>query len=147
MPLIWRGMKIDGDRPQVGRGANSLGVRVGPAVNDDVDPDADGFVHPGHGGMSVSPNPEAMPPHRLPRRLRQKYPDRFPEATASNGLFCWWLGKGAFVADQVAEHLRLRLDPDDPEKHGLVEPDDRMRTEDYETALAATRDQWQKWEE
>jgi hypothetical protein len=140
-------MKIDGDRPQVGRGPLVLGVRVGPGENDDVNPDAEGYLHPGQGGMSVSPSAEALPPHRLPRRLHKKYPERFPDATAPNGAHCWWMGEGAFVPERVADRLRLRLDPDDPERHGLVEPDDKMKTEDYEAALAATRDQWQRWEE
>jgi hypothetical protein len=147
MPLIWKGMKIDGERPQVGHGATLLGVRVGPGVNDDINPDEDGFVRPGQGGMSVSPSVDALPSHRLPCRLRLAYPARFPDADGPNNLFCWSMGNGAFAEDQVAAHLRLRLDPDNPEKHGFVEPDDKMMLADYEAALAATRDQWQKWEE
>src|SRR5262249_49399053 len=147
MPLIWRGMRIDGDRPRVGRGPTSLGVRVGPSENDDINPDVDGFVYPGRGGMSVSPSVDALPTHRLPRRLRVAYPDRFPDASGPNGLCCWWMGKGPFSEDQVADHLCLRLDPDDPEKHGFVEPDDKMNLGEYEAALAATQDQWQRWEE
>jgi hypothetical protein len=147
MPLIWRGMKIDGNRPQVGRGAIVLGVRIGPGEHDDVNPDGDGFVHPNEGGMSVSPTLEALPPHRLPRRLQKKYPERFPEATAPNGVHCWWMGEGAFAPARVANHLHLRPDLDNPERHGLVEPDDRMKVEDYEAALGATCDQWQRWED
>jgi hypothetical protein len=148
MPLIWRGMKIDGDKPLVGRGAQHLGVRVfSLAQRDDISPDGDGFVNPGEGGMSVSPSVEALPPHGLPRRLRKKYPERFSEASGPNGVHCWQMGAGEFIPERVADRLRLRLDPDDPERHGLVEPDDRMKTEDYEAALAATRDQWQRWEE
>ncbi len=147
MPLIWRGMKIDGDRPRVGRGPICLGVRVGPGENDDINSDGDGFVYPGRGGMSVSPSVDALPSHRLPRRLRHAYPDRFPDASGPNGLRCWSMGKGAFAEDQVAERLFLRLDPDDPEKHGFVERDDKMNLADYEAALGATRDQWQRWEE
>ena len=147
MPLIWKGMKIDGNKPLVGRSAVSLGVRVGPGENDDVEPDEDGYVHPGQGGMSVSPSVATLPPHRLPRRLQKKYPDRFAEASGPNGLHCWWFGQGAFAAEQVAERLNLRPDPDAPDSHGLVEPDDKMKTETYEGALAATKDQWQRWEE
>jgi hypothetical protein len=148
MPLIWRGMKIDGDRPQVGRGGQLLGVRVGPfEEGNDVSPDGDGFVRPAEGGMSVSSSVEALPPHRLPRRLKKKYPERFPDASAPNVVQCWWMGEGSFVVERVANRLRLRLDPDDAERHGLVEPDDRMKAEEYETALGATRDQWHRWEE
>jgi hypothetical protein len=99
------------------------------------------------GGMSVSPRVEALPPHRQPGRLFKKDPERFPEATGPNGLHCWWMGEGAFTPERVADRLCLRLDPDDPNRHGLVEPDGRMKTEDYEAALGATRDQWQRWED
>jgi hypothetical protein len=148
VPQIWRAMKIDGDKPQVGRGAQLLGVRIG-ALEDgnDVCPDDDGFVQPGVGGMSVSPSVDALPPHRLPRRLHKKYPERFPDATAPNGVHCWWMGHGTFVPERVADRLQLRLDPDDPQRHGLVEPDDKMKTEEYETALEATRERWEKWQE
>jgi hypothetical protein len=148
MPLIWRGMTKDGNRPHVGRGAQLLGVRFGPLDQGrDIDPDREGVVHPEKGGMSVSPRVEALPPHRLPRRLRDVYPERFPNARAPNTLYCWSMGEGAFEAGRVAEGLRLRVDPDDPERHGFVEPDGKMKMAAYETALAATRDQWQKWEE
>jgi hypothetical protein len=147
MPLIWNGMKMDGGGPAVGRGAVLLGVRVGPGENDDISPDADGFVTPGRGGMSVSPSLDALPPHRVPRRLQKKYPERFPDASAPNGVHCWSMGEGPFTAERVAGGLRLRPDPDHPEGHGFVEPDDRMKTADYEAALGATRNQWRRWEE
>src|SRR5258707_6859912 len=108
MPLIWRGMKMDEDGPAIGRGALLLGVRIGPDENDDINPDGDGCVQPERGGMSVSPSVEALPPHRLPRRLLKKYPERFPEASAPNGVHCWSMGEGAFVAGRVADRLCLR---------------------------------------
>ena len=147
MPLIWRAMKADNEKPQIGRGKKLLGVLVGPAANDDINPDEDGYVHPATGGMSVSPKVEALPTHRLPTRLRKKYPERFPDASGPNGLHCWWMGEGPFVPERIAERLLLRPDQDNPERHGLVEPDAKMLTEDYETALAATREQWRRWEE
>ncbi len=130
---------MDGGKPQIGRGAQLLGVRFGPLdQRNDICPDGDGFVHPGQGGMSVSPSVETLPPHRLPRRLREKYPDRFPDASASNGLHCWRLGTGAFAPERVADRMFLRVDS---VRHGLVEPDAKMKAEDYEQALVATRDQ------
>jgi hypothetical protein len=148
MPLIWRAMKIDGDKPAVGRGGRHLGVRIGPLEQGkDINPDGDGFVHPGSGGMSVGPSAKALPPHRLPRRLSEKYPDTFADAIGPNDDYCWWMGNGAFVPERVADGLLLRLDPDDPERHGLVEPDARMKLEQYESALIATLDKWQRWQE
>jgi hypothetical protein len=139
-------MKRDGECPAVGRGAELLGVRVGGSTKEDI-PVEDGMVEPGTGGMSVSPRPEALPSHRLPRRLRDKYPDRFPKAAGSASLHCWSLGEGPFLAASVVERLSLRLDPDHPEKHGFVEPDQRMALSDYEAALAATQPVWHRWEE
>jgi hypothetical protein len=57
------------------------------------------------------------------------------------------MGEGAFVPERVADRLCLRIDPDDPERHGFVEPDAKMKIEDYEAALSATSDQWHRWEE
>src|SRR5262245_14019923 len=74
---------------EVGPAGNLLGVRAGGSPNDDI-PVVDGWVEPGAGGMSVSPSVESLPAHRIPRRLRDKYPDRFAEATGSNNLSCWF---------------------------------------------------------
>ncbi len=147
MPLIWRGMRIDRDRPEVGRGGSLLGVRVGDGIDDDINPDREGCVQPGQGGMSVSPSIESLPPHRTPRRLRERYPEKFPDATGSNRHHCWSFGEGPFAPGRVADRLRLGLDPNAPERHGLVGPDDRMKVADYESALAATRNWWRRWEE
>jgi hypothetical protein len=147
MPLICRVMKIDGDKPGVGRGAALLGVRVGAGAYDDVNPDDDGRVQPGQGGMSVSPSIDTLPTNRLPRRLREAYPGRFPDAAGSNRMHCWLLGEGAFDTGSVAERLALRPDPADPGRHGFVEPDAIMQLADYEAALAATQNQWRRWEE
>jgi hypothetical protein len=147
MPLIWRSMRSDGTKPQIGRGPQFLGVRVGTGSNDDVNPDDEGCVHPGRGGMSVAPNPDWLPTHRQPRRLRDRYPDRFPDAAGSNGLHCWHLGEGPFHAQNVSDRLFLRLDPNAPTRHGLVEPEEKMTLADYEGALAATQDLWHSWEE
>jgi hypothetical protein len=146
MPEIWRGMKIDGAQPALGAGGAHLGIRAGPGEHDDIQQDEAGRVHPGRGGMSVSPSVDTLPPHRLPRRLRDAYPDRFPEAKAPNTLHCWRLGEGAFAAARVADRLVLRLDPEKPERHGFVEPDATMMLQEYESALVATRDQWRRWE-
>jgi hypothetical protein len=147
MPLIWRGMRIDEGKPEIGRGAVLLGVRVGPGDGDDINPDGDNCVQPGQGGMSVSPSVETLPPHRVPRRLQKAYPDRLPDASGSNRLHCWWFGEGTFAGGQVAKHLCLRLDPEALALHGFVEPDNRMTLPEYEAALTATQDHWQRWEE
>ena len=118
---------------------------VGPGEGDDL-PETDGHVQPNEGGASVSPSPETLPTHRVPRRLRDKYPERFPDARGTNTLHCWAMGEGAFVAGPLTDLLVLRLDPDLP-NHGFVEPALRMPTEQYQEALAVTRPSWVRWEE
>jgi hypothetical protein len=139
-------MRLAEGKPEVGPGGNLLGVRIGPAKGDDI-PEENGFVQPRTGGMSVSPNVAALPPHRIPRRLRDKNPKRFPDACGSNQLYCWWMGGGPFVPGRVAQDLFFRPDPQNQKQHGFVEPERRMPVANFEAALAATRDQWKRWEE
>ncbi|MBY0231471.1 MAG: hypothetical protein K2W96_19475 [Gemmataceae bacterium] len=96
MPLVFRSMFADGDAPRCGADAKSLGARIGPG--EDIEPDEDGAVHPGTGGMSVSPSPGCLPPHRQPKRLRRRFPDRFPDAKGSDEHVCWNNGEGSFAA-------------------------------------------------
>jgi hypothetical protein len=138
MPLVYRAMLADGDRPQVGQTALSLGVRVPPDENADVAVSADGMAEPRSGGMSVAPAWRMLPVHRIPRRLRPK----FPRAAGKNGFFLWRRGEGPFTEGPFAERLLFRPDPEKPNKHGFVEPAARMPVEEYQAALAATRDQW-----
>jgi hypothetical protein len=97
--------------------------------------------------MSVAPTAERLPGHRVPVRLRKKYPSRFPRATGSNRLHCWWMGEGGFDEGPLTDSLVLRLDPDRPDKHGFVEPHQEMPLADYEAAITATRPMWVRWEE
>lgn len=146
MPLVWRGMIIAGDQPETGPGKNLLGVVVGSGERDDI-PEKAGKVMPGTGGMSVSPSLDTIPTHRLPKRLKNKYPTRFPDATGSNRLHCWSLGDGEFAAGPLADGLVLRLDPDAPLEHGFVEPVEEVETGVYMAALEATGSSWQRWGE
>jgi len=58
-------MKDDGGKPAIGPTARTLGARPG-----DIEVDAEGMVHPGTGGMSVSPgSPRNLPVHRRPAVL------------------------------------------------------------------------------
>jgi hypothetical protein len=142
MPLIFRAMYIDAGFPRCGPDARSLGVRVPPSKDVDIEPDPDGQVNPGEGGMSVAPTAAGLPVHRLPRRLR----GIFPRASGSNQDAVWPMGEGAFVAGDIGNQLRLRPDPGKPSAHGFVEPAARMPCADYQTALAATRELWRRWE-
>ena len=96
--------------------------------------------------MSVAPAVDHLPMHRVPRELRRRFPDRFPGATGSNRYACWWMGEGKFESSPVAELLVLRPDPRRPTQHGFVEPDQKMLIAQYQSALAATRASWRRWE-
>jgi hypothetical protein len=48
------------------------------------------MVEPFMGGMSVAPQWRLLPVHRIPRRLRAK----FPQAAGKNSVFLWRMGEG-----------------------------------------------------
>jgi hypothetical protein len=131
MPLIYRSMQKDGDRPKLGRTAKTLGVRI-PG---DIAVDATGHVSPGTGGMSVVPAWRLLKSHRIPMRLRHFCPD----ATGKTDLSCWKMGEGEFKDGPLAPGLSFRRDTP---MHGLVEPAQVVSLADFEADLAATRDQW-----
>ncbi|HVA45966.1 MAG TPA: hypothetical protein VNH11_06225 [Pirellulales bacterium] len=136
MPLIYRVMTRDGEKPKVGNTARSLGVRLPPSPRPDVEVNDDGTVEPGRGGMSVSPSLERLPKHRIPKRFAH----RVPEVSGYDADACWYMGSGPFEEGPVAHGLVLKLKSED---HGLVEPAFGMPLADYLAALVATRDQWQ----
>ena len=124
--VIYRGMREASDgQPEIGRSGSTLGVRPGPGDNTDIPVDHSGDVVPKTGGMSVAPEtPESLPPHRRPPE--SPYP-------------AWELRLEDLPAD-----LMYRPDPENPSKHGFVEPSIRMPFQDYEDALASTRTAWTK---
>jgi hypothetical protein len=116
---------------------DTLGVREGT----DITP-TDGLVHPGTGGMSVSPSKEELPDHLIPKRLRH---EGYPGARRSNArpdTFPWRMGEGDWCAAPLCDRLSLRPDPEDPECHGFVEPDRPMPLAEHRGAVAAT---WSAW--
>jgi len=135
MPRIYRSMTPDGERPQIGNTARSLGVRPTDIASND-----EGKVYPGSGGMSVAPRWRELELHRIPSRLQHLVPD----AAGSNRDRIWRMGDGPFEASQIAERLWLRPDS---EVHGVVEPDAAMSFKEYSHALGATREQWEIDEE
>ncbi len=135
MPRIYRAMFRDVDKPTVGPTKKTLGVQAGASRDDDVSPDANGNVVPGAGGMSVAPAWRDLPPHRIPRRLRPKC----PEGAGQQQLCLLENGAGPFVNGRVHEHLQLRVDS---AVHGIVEPEMVLPLERFQSALAATREEW-----
>jgi hypothetical protein len=92
--------------------------------------------------MSVYASLRAMPARMVPKRLRPV----IPFAAGSNNLRVWAMGEGPFTAGPLAQHLRLRIDPEDP-MHGFIEPDKIMTLAEYEAVLAATQPMWVVTEE
>jgi hypothetical protein len=131
MPKIFRSMLEDGGKPKVGPEGKMLGVRVAT----DISADPGGNVHPNAGGMSVAPEWRKLPWLLIPKRLD-------PRGRGAGGLVCWRLGEGEFVEEKINDDLQLRLDPGQLEKHGLVEPTRAISLTDYQSALAATRNEW-----
>ena len=141
MPRIYRGMKEKGGLPMLGSSGTSLGVRLPdaahPEIKPDLVPDSNGEVHPGSGGMSVSPSIATLPPHTIPRRLQPYYRD----AAGKDTLRVWRLGDGSFVDGPLSDGLALRVDPTKV-THGYVEPAQSIRVNEYVAAVHRTREQW-----
>lgn len=135
-PRMFRSMKEEAGHPLMGANRAELGARLpGGRGEPDIEPDGDGLVHPGRGGMSVAPSLRHLPPHLVPRRLR----GRVREATGPNHFRVWRMGEGPFARGAVGPRLRLR--PSGPH-HGMVEPSGPMAVGDYQEALGSTRDAW-----
>src|SRR6266513_2698101 len=98
MPLVYRSMLADGDKPLVGNTAKTLGVRVPPAPNPDLPVNADGTVNPRTGGMSVVSHWRHLQVWRIPRRLSTRFlgDKGVHGASGSNALVCWRMGEGPF---------------------------------------------------
>lgn len=135
MPKICRSMLEDGGKPKVGPEGKMLGVRVAPDPRPDIAADANGNVHPHSGGMSVAPHWRKLPWHLIPKRLD-------PRGRGNDDLICWRFGQGTFADGKISDDLAFRIDPKQPHRHGTVEPVRIMALTEYQTALAATRDDW-----
>jgi hypothetical protein len=138
MPLVYRAMRWEKDGPMVGHEhSDTLGVR-------EVDVQlVDGLVHPGTGGMSVSPSKRELPPHLIPKRLRNQ---GYPEARRSNAksdTFPCRTGNGEFADGPFCQGLQLRIDRNDL-THGLVEPDRPVTLAEHRVAIEATRSNWDR---
>ena len=132
MVALFRAMRIEMDGfPVCGRTGSTLGVRTeheeGRCAN--IVPDESGFVHPGMGGMSVSPDsPRNLPPHRRPRELG---------GTGKDPVF-------TIFDQQLEKSLAFRRDPGNPESHGFVGPAVAQSLAAYEEALWGTRLRWRR---
>jgi hypothetical protein len=127
MTKLYRAMKVDpvDELPLAEPTARGLGVR------DDLDIPVDEFgrVDAGSGGMSVSPNAiENLPPWRRP-----------PEHGGDGNDPVWEIDQ-----ENLGEQLAYAPDLALPTIHGFVEPAHQMPLEDYQLALAETRQLWRQ---
>jgi hypothetical protein len=127
MTTLYRTMKDDGEgMPLCGPTGRTLGVRR----EVDVPDSADGMVEPGTGGMSVAlDDPMNLEAHRRP--------PAYAGGFAPDPL--WQI-----ESDDLPSTLTLRRDPDNPSRHGFIEPMDTMSLDDYQNALATSRGFWSR---
>lgn len=137
MPLIYRAMSVENEKPLVANTGRGLGVRLGDGPNDDLPVDSDGNVHPGK-GMSVAPHWKVLPLHRIPRRLGKEFPE-VRRAAGKDQDFCWKMGEGPFTNSRVEDGLSLFVDGP---RHGVVEPSQVMSAGGFLAALVATHGSW-----
>jgi hypothetical protein len=128
---FFRAMTPDVDGfPQTGRSARMLGVRV----PQDIAADEKGFVKPETGGMSVAPNSAwSVPTHRRPRGMGKGSSGRIDDRIYA-------LANTAVPSDK----LKVRLDPEYPQRHAFVEPAIAIDLKGYEMNLVATRNDWKQ---
>lgn len=131
MANMFRGMRPEPNgRPQVGRSASQLGVRI-PR---DIAPDSDGNVSPASGGMSVSPDSWLnIPTHRRPQSMGHG-------SSGPNTLNVYSIE----VKRLSTPPLQLRAEPANSTLHALVEPSERMPLAQFEHILATTQDDWRQ---
>ncbi len=124
---LFRGMREAADgSPQIGPTSRSLGARPGIDIPAQQPGDA---VVPGQGGVSVSPHdPANLPIHRRPQNLGGRGNDPV------------W----SIDVNDLGPDLVYRPDPDDPARHGFLEPSHPMTLQEYQQALALLRSRWQK---
>lgn len=130
MAELFRGMKQDVDgKPVVEPTKRGLGVKVGSVrpEEDDIPVNEMGSVQPSEGGMSVS----ADSPGHLPR-------SRKPPKWGGQGKDPIWV----IDEDLLPPELIAVYDGSPNRSHRCLEPAAVMQLEDYQAALASTRENW-----
>ena len=138
MPKVYRGMFGDEGQPITGSDKNMLGVRLPPSEPPDMSPDVDGYVAPGTGGLSVSSAISQLPVPLIPKRYRN-LDKKYKKARGDDPLEVFRLGDLEFTQCQVSGDLSL---VPDSFGHGTIQPTQRILAQDFQTALADTRNQW-----
>lgn len=136
MPKTFRAMKkADDGKPQVGDKFGCLGVRVPK----DISANDEGVVDTGDKGMSVAADGFAIDP----AFISMDYIPVFPSASGKKSERLWYMGEGKFEESEVSDGLVLRLKTHN-NRTGLVVPSRKMKIEDFQNRLGATRDSWKE---
>lgn len=114
-------MRANGAVPAAG--PEDLGIRT----KIDIQPDSEGRVDPGTGGMSMAPDN----PLHLPRFHR-------PPSLGGSGTKPVW----AINRDGLPGTLSIRHDPKKPLVHALLEPTARMTFDEYVDEIEGTAEDW-----
>ena len=150
MPRIYRVMREADEKPLVGVESCMLGARLTDLSREDnteEDNTENELVEPEKAGLSVGGCVRTTYISILPRRLQTLYPEWARGAKGRNSDKVWAMGQGSYLAAPVSADLDLRFRTDDRPGHGLVAPSRKMALEEYQAALAATRDEWEVEEE
>lgn len=124
---LFRAFKVDADgAPKCGTAGSMLGVRP---IDVEKALDAENKVHPGLGGLSVTPDD----PKRMKPFLR-------PPSLGGHGTRPIFM----IASTALGAALSYRPDPTHPRDHGFVEPASVMKLEAYQVRLAATRSDWKE---
>lgn len=127
----------DDGLPVVGSNSKELGVRVPPNPHGDVDVRADGVVEQNGKGMSVAKHWTCLRSHLIPKRLSPIHSG----AGGPDYLVCYRHGNGPFIAGALNDDLELCLKPGQHQT-GNVVPARVMTIEEFQRALAETREVW-----
>lgn len=114
-------MEVSGGRPAVSASRTTLGVKLRDSP--DILMDEHRFVYPKTGGLSVAPTPAALPTSKRPPALG---------GTSRNPV--WKLD-----VDHLPPGLVLRPVS---ANHGLIEPIQPMKVEEFQRALYSLEPHW-----
>lgn len=142
MPRIYRVMASEQEKPKVGSGSSMLGARNRDFGKDNSN-EKDFSIEPNDGGISVGGCLRTLYVPMLPRRLQYVDPERFRGAKGKDDHQVWAMGDGDYESGSISPDLKLRFVPNDRPGHSLVAPAHKMNLEDYQSALAATQQEWQ----
>jgi RHS repeat-associated protein len=129
--MIYRAMKEEGGMAAAGPvdSRRYLGPKLEGNGQPDIKPDANGWVHPNTGGVSVAPND-----------VRNLPDSRFPRELGGRGADPAW----CMSTCDLPPGLQYRPDPKRPSGHGFLEPSRPMPLAEYQRLLEDLKSTWSR---